>query len=357
MVAIAIAKKLRENGIESTIQSVGDNRANLVARIKGLGHKKSLVFCGHMDTVSVGEISWEHEPFGAEEIGDRIYGRGSSDMKGGLAALIMAMIEVFKSGITLEGDLIFAATAGEEVDCIGANTMVAEGILKGAGVMVIAEPSGGEIFVTHKGALWVEIISYGKAAHGSMPEHGINAIDNMNYFINALHHKFKFKYKEDSLLGGPTLNVATISGGTQVNVVPDMCKLQIDIRTVPGQDHQEILLDIKLLLAEIESSYNAKFDVKVFNDKVALKNKSDDQFIKLALNAATELFGREYKAKGVNYCTDASIFIPSFNENLSVIICGPGEETQSHKPNEYVKTSKYIDSIRLYKEIASRYLK
>ncbi|MCB2360075.1 ArgE/DapE family deacylase [Clostridium estertheticum] len=357
MVAMAIAKQLRESGIESTIQSVGDNRANLIARIKGTGHKKSLVFCGHMDTVSVGEIPWEHEPFGAEEIDGRIYGRGSSDMKGGLAALIMAMIEVSKSGITLEGDLVFAATAGEEVDCIGANTMVADGSLNGAGAMVIAEPSGGEIFVTHKGALWLEVISYGKTAHGSMPEHGINAIDNMNYFINALHDKFKFKYKEDSLLGDPTLNIATISGGVQVNVVPDMCKLQIDIRTVPGQNHQEILSDIKALLAEIELSSKAKFDIKVFNDKVALKNKSDDQFIKLTLDTATELFGSRYKAKGVTYCTDASIFVPSFSNNLSVIICGPGEETQAHKPNEYIKIKKYIDSIKLYKEIALRYLK
>ncbi len=354
---MAIAKKLRESGIESTIQSVGHNRANLVARLKGVGNKKSLVFCGHMDTVSVGEIPWEHEPFGAEEIDGRIYGRGSADMKGGLAALIMAMIEVSRSGITLEGDLIFAATAGEEVDCIGANTMVADGSLSDAGAMIIAEPSGGEIFVTHKGALWLEVISYGKTAHGSMPEHGINAIDNMNYFINALHDKFKFKYKEDSLLGGPTLNIATISGGVQVNVVPDMCKLQIDIRTVPGQDHQEILSDIKLILSEIEADSNAKFDVKVINDKVALKNKSDDQFIKLTLDTATEVSKSEYKAKGVTYCTDASIFVPSFNNNLSVIICGPGEETQAHKPNEYVETSKYIDSIRLYKEIALRYLK
>jgi len=339
------------------VRPLGPNRANLVARLKGLGNKKSLVFCGHMDTVSIGEIPWEHEPFGAEEIDGCIYGRGSSDMKGGLAALIMAMIEVSKSGITLEGDLIFAATAGEEVDCIGANTMVADGILSDAGAMVIAEPSEGEIFVTHKGALWLEVISYGKTAHGSMPEHGINAIDNMNCFINTLHDKFKFKYEEDILLGGPTLNIATISGGVQVNVVPDMCKLQIDIRTVPGQNHQEILSDIKILLAEIESSSNAKFDVKVFNDKVALKNKTGDQFVKLALDTATELFGYEYKEKGVTYCTDASIFVLSLNNDLSVIICGPGEETQAHKPDEYLKTSKYIDSIKLYKEIALRYLK
>ncbi|WP_308167575.1 M20/M25/M40 family metallo-hydrolase [Clostridium estertheticum] len=139
--------------------------------------------------------------------------------------------------------------------------------------------------------------------------------------------------------------------------MPDMCKLQIDIRTVPGQNHQEILSDIKALLAEIESRSKAKFDIKVFNDKVALKNKSDDQFIKLTLDTATELFGSRYKAKGVTYCRDASIFVPSFNNNLSVIICGPGEETQAHKLNEYVKTKKYFDSIKLYKEIALRYLK
>ena len=357
MVAKAIAKKLIENGIESTIQPFGNNRANLVARIKGTGHKKSLVFCGHMDTVSVGDISWEHDPFGAEEIDDLIYGRGASDMKGGLAALVIAMIEVFKSGITLEGDLVLAATAGEEVECIGASIMVKDGVLNDAGAMVVAEPSGGEIFVTHKGALWLEIISYGKTAHGSMPELGINAIENMNLFINTIHHRLKFKYEEDSLLGGPTINIATISGGIQLNVVPDMCKLQIDIRTVPGQNHQEILSDISLLISEIELSSNAKFDVKILNDKVAVKNKANDQFVQLTLDTATEMFGSEYKAKGVRYCTDASIFVPGFNNELSVIICGPGEETQAHQPNEYIKTSKYIDAISLYKEIALRYLK
>lgn len=309
-----------------------------------------------MDTVSVGDIPWEHEPFGAEEIDGCIYGRGSADMKGGLAALIMAMIEVAKTGVTLEGDLVFAATAGEEVDCIGSSTMVKDGVLNGAGAMIIAEPSSGEIFVTHKGALWLEVISYGKTAHGSMPEQGINAIDNMICFINTLHDKLKFKYEEDSLLGGPTLNVATISGGIQVNVVPDMCKLQIDIRTVPGQNHQEILSDIRTLLTEIELSSNSKFEVKVLNDKVAVRNQTGDQFIQLALSTATELFGSEYKEKGVRYCTDASIFVPGLNNDLPVIICGPGEETQAHQPNEYVKTSKYIDSIRLYKEIALRYL-
>lgn len=354
-VARIISDKLKENGIEATIRSLGPNRAYLVARVKGKGNKKSLVFSGHMDTVPPGDMPWEHGPFEAKEIDGCIYGRGASDMKSGLAALTMAMIEIAKSQVSLEGDLVLAATAGEEVDSLGARTMIEDGILNDAGAMIIGEPSNGEIFVAHKGALWIEIVSYGKTAHGSMPEQGINAIDNMYAFMNALYN-YKFNYKEDSMLGGPTLNIGTISGGVRTNVVPDMCRMQIDIRTVPGQIHQEILSDIKGLLKEIESNSNAKFDINILNDLVAVGTSVEDPLIKLALSTAEELFNREYTPKGVRFYTDASTFVPGLGNNLPVLIYGPGNETMAHKPNEYVEVSKYIDSIRFYKEVALRYL-
>lgn len=356
-IAKIIAKELKKNGIESTIRSLGKNRAYLIARLKGIGNKKSLVFSGHMDTVPPGEIPWEHDPFAAEEIESSIYGRGASDMKSGLAALIMAMIEIAKKGVSLEGDLVLAATAGEEVDSIGARTMIEDGILKDAGAMIIGEPSSSEIFVSHKGALWLEVVSYGKTAHGSMPDQGINAIENMNAFINVLHNKFKFKYKEDSLLGGPTLNLSTISGGVKTNVVPDVCKLQMDIRTVPGQKHEKIISDIKLLLDEVQKSSNAKFELKVLSDLMAVETPIDHPFIQLAQSTANELFHREYKLKGARYYTDASIFVPGLGNNLPLFIYGPGEETMAHQPNEYVEINKYIDAIKFYKEMALQYLK
>ena len=355
-VARIIADKLKENGIEATIRSLGPNRAYLVARVKGKGNRKSLVFSGHMDTVPPGDMPWEHGPFEADEIDGCIYGRGASDMKSGLAALTMAMIEIAKSQVSLEGDLVLAATAGEEVDSLGSRTMIEDGILNDAGAMIIGEPSNGEIFVAHKGALWIEVVSYGKTAHGSMPEQGINAINNMVTFMNALFNKFKFNYKEDSMLGGPTLNIGTISGGVRTNVVPDMCRMQIDIRTVPGQIHQEILSDIKGLLKGIESNSNAKFDINILNDLVAVGTSIEDPLIKLALSTADELFNREYTPKGVRFYTDASTFVPGLGNNLPVLIYGPGNETMAHKPNEYVEVSKYIDSIRFYKEVALRYL-
>ena len=355
-IAKIIAKKLEENGIETKIRSLGANRAYLIARLKGNGNKKSLVLSGHMDTVPLGDIPWDYEPFDAKEVNGCLYGRGTSDMKSGLAAMTMAMIEIAKSKVTLEGDLVLAATAGEEVDCLGAKAMIKDGVLNDTGAMIIGEPSNGEVFVCHKGALWIEIISYGKTAHGSMPDQGINAINNMIVFINALYSKFKFKYKEDPMLGGPTINLGTISGGVRTNVVPDMCRLQIDIRTVPGQNHQEILSDVKNLLKEIEAASNAKFELNILNDLVAVGTSVEDPLIKVALSTAGELFNRDYQPKGVRYYTDASTFVPGLGNDLPVIFYGPGNETMAHKPNEYVETSKYLDSITFYKEVALRYL-
>jgi succinyl-diaminopimelate desuccinylase len=261
-VAETIAKKLEENGIECNLRSLGPDRAYLTARIKGKGNKKSLAFSGHMDTVPPGNIPWDYDPFGGQEVDGKLYGRGASDMKSGLAALAMAMVEIAREGIPLEGDLVLAATAGEEVDTLGAKTMIEDGVLKDVGAMLIGEPSNNELFIAHKGALWLEITSYGKTAHGSMPDQGINAIEHMNTFINALHDKFGFKFKEDKLLGGPTMNLGVISGGVNTNVVPDVCRLQIDMRTVPGMEHSEIIADIKGLMKEIENGSTAKFDLK-----------------------------------------------------------------------------------------------
>ncbi|KAA8670346.1 ArgE/DapE family deacylase [Clostridium sp. HV4-5-A1G] len=356
-IAKIIAKELNENGIASTIRPIEENRAYLIAKLKGNGNKKSLVFSGHMDTVPPGDIPWKYKPFEVQEINGRLYGRGASDMKGGLAALTMAMVEIAKEGIPLEGDLILAATAGEEVDSLGAKAVIQDDILKNIGAMIIGEPSSNEIFISHKGALWLEVISYGKTAHGSMPDKGINAIENMNSLINILHNRFKFKYKENNLLGEPTLNISIISGGIRTNMVPNICKMQMDIRTVPGQNHQEIISDIKFLIKEIEKNSNAKFELKILNNLIAVETSMDDPFVELAQSTADELFNYEHKFKGAKYYTDASTFVSGLKTNFPLFIYGPGEESIAHQANEYIEISKYLDAIKFYKKIALRYLK
>lgn len=139
-VANLIASVLQLNGIAAEVKTLDRNRANVVARISGSGTKQSLVFSGHMDTVPPGDIPWQFDPYEAVEHEGKIYGRGASDMKSGLAAMVMALVEIAKSGVKLQGDLILAATAGEEVDCLGAHAMVKNGLLDGVGAMVIGEP-------------------------------------------------------------------------------------------------------------------------------------------------------------------------------------------------------------------------
>lgn len=355
-VARLIESLLREQGIEAAVKDLGDNRAYLVARLKGNGKKKSLVFTGHMDTVPPGEIEWVFDPYMGIEQDGKIYGRGTSDMKSGLAAMIWAMIEIVHSGTVLEGDLVLAATAGEEVDCLGARAMVEDGLLSGVGAMVVGEPSNGEIFIAHKGALWLELISYGKTAHGSMPDQGINAIEHMTTAMDRLRDRFTFKYSPDALLGGPTLNLATISGGVKTNVVPDKCQLQIDIRTVPGQNHDLIIQDIRTLLLEIQQESSARFELRVLNDKAPVGTPGNNQFVKLVQTLARDQFARDFGLKGVRYFTDASVFSLAAEDEFPIVIWGPGDEKLAHQPNEYVEVEKFKSAIVFYQRLAEKYL-
>jgi succinyl-diaminopimelate desuccinylase len=355
-VARLIASVLQHNGIEAEVKTLDRNRANVVARIPGNGRKKSLVFSGHMDTVPPGDIPWEFDPYEAMEQDGKIYGRGASDMKSGLAAMVMALVEIAQSGAELQGDLILAATAGEEVDCLGAHAMVKDGLLDGVGAMVIGEPSSGEIFVAHKGALWLEVTAFGKTAHGSMPEQGSNAIEHINRFINALREEFRFQFERDHLLGEPTLNLSVIAGGVKTNVVPDACRLQIDIRTVPGQNHQAILADIQSIMSGLEEQSDARYEVTVLNDKPSVRTQVEQEIVGLAAAAGQELFAREFQPGGVRYFTDASVFVPGSGGDLPVIVYGPGDEKLAHQPNEYVEIAKYMEAVRFYRELALRYL-
>src|SRR5690606_21579479 len=151
---------------------LGANRANVMAVLKGTGEKPALVFNGHLDVVPVGDTPWTYDPFGAVNVGGRLYGRGTSVMKGGLVAMVMAVEALKKAGATLKGDLIISGVADEETGALGAKAWVQAGGLQGVGAIVIGEPTNLEVYIAEKGAFWLEITTYGKTAHGSMPDLG-----------------------------------------------------------------------------------------------------------------------------------------------------------------------------------------
>ena len=150
--------------------------------------------------------------------------------------------------------------------------------------------------------------------------------------------------------------MGVISGGTQPNVVPDVCRLRIDVRTVPGQDHREILNDIRSLAQEIEPNSPAKIELTVLNDKPSVSTPADEEIVGTAVRTVDDLFEKRRQPSGVRYFTDASVFVPGAGDGLPVIIYGPGDEALAHQPNEYVEVGKYLDAITFYKELALRYL-
>ena len=177
-------------GVDAEVDEFLPGRANLLARLPGNDASRgSLILCGHMDVVPVGGSAWDLEPFAAELRDGRIYGRGASDMKSGLVAAAVATANLKQSGLT-RGDILFAATAGEEVDCCGARRLVERGILEDAEAAVIAEPTREDAILAHKGALWIEIATRGRTAHGSMLRESVDAIENMYRVLAWLFEEF-----------------------------------------------------------------------------------------------------------------------------------------------------------------------
>lgn len=349
-----IKEELEKIGVENTLDDIGNNRANIIGRIKGTGERDALLFNGHLDTVPPGDIEWDHGPFSGKVVDNKIYGRGTADMKGGLVAALMALKAVKKAGWKLKGDFIYTATAGEETDSIGAVKFVEEGGLEGVGAIIIGEPSSNGINIAEKGAFWVEITTYGKTAHGAFPEKGVNAVVNMNLLLSELIN-YKFKYEENETLGHPTMNISTINGGVKTNVVPDKCSITIDMRTVPGIDHKDIIEDFKAIINKLSSQIDGfKADIKILNDRPAVETKGDNPFVKLAEDVVKEEFNRDVKGQGVNFYTDASVFLPA--KQIPCIFVGPGDSHMAHQPNEFITIDSLMESIQFYIAMIERYL-
>jgi succinyl-diaminopimelate desuccinylase len=345
---------LDDIGLETVLDDLGNNRANVIGRLKGTGERETLLFNGHLDTVPSGDIEWKHEPYIGHIEDGKIYGRGTADMKGGLAAMLVAVKAIKESGAELKGDFLYTATAGEETDSIGAVKFVNDGGLDEVGAIIIGEPSSGKINIAEKGAFWVEITTYGKTAHGAFPNEGINAVVHMNAFISEIL-SYRFKYEENPVVGHPTMNISTIKGGVKTNVVPDRCSITIDMRTVPGMDHNEIIKDFeKLILRLSEEIEGFKADIRILNNRAAVETKRTHPFIKLAQGTFKEVFGVDTEPQGVNFYTDASIFLPA--KSVPCIFFGPGESSMAHQPNEYITVESFRQTVQYYIKLIENYL-
>lgn len=345
-VAQYVASILKKAGLEVELIKHSPTRASVLARLKSSRKIPALLYNGHLDTVPIGVAKWIHDPFRAELVKGKIWGRGTADMKGGLAAMMVAVKTIAESYVPLKGDLLLAATASEETDSLGAIEIASQPDLGPVQAVVISEPSDNEMVVAEKGAFWLEITTQGKTAHGSMLGLGRNAVMMMVALIDELE-KLNIKCQEHPLLGSFSQSINTISGGVKTNVVPDHCVITVDMRTVPGQDHQSILKQVEDLIADLRRKIPGfKASVKVTNNRPPVETSPEEPVVQKFADVLAEVTGERPTPKGVYYYTDAVAFVPALKAPM--IICGPGDPKLAHQPNEYVEVSKLIEAAKIF---------
>jgi succinyl-diaminopimelate desuccinylase len=341
-----VGRLLEEANFSVTFHELPEERPSLVARIGGSASRPPLCFTGHLDTVPLGVQPWRHDPFAGEVAGGRLYGRGSSDMKGGVAAFMTAALRLAPR-LTGTPGLVLVITAGEETGCQGAQHLAAlGGVLGQAGAIVAGEPTGNYPCVGHKGLLWLVARTTGVTAHGSMPERGDNAVHKAARAVNRLEW-FRFGVPPHPVLGAPTLNVGLISGGLNINSVPDSATIGIDVRTLPDQKHQAVLERLAHYLGD-------EVQLAPVMDLAGVWTETDDPWIQEVYEVVTPVLGARPAVRGAPYVTDASVLTPAYG-GVPTVILGPGEMALAHQTDEYCAVRRLEEAVVLYEEIARRW--
>ncbi len=318
-----------------------DGRTSVIARAGGSESKAPLCLTGHLDVVPLGTRPWSKDPFNGETDGDKLFGRGTSDMKSGVAAILIAARNLAKK---LNGPpgLVLVLTAAEEGGCIGSARLAELPRLMGkAGAIVVGEPTSNYPMVGHKGSIKFHAAFKGVSAHGSMPQLGVNAIYKAARAIAKLE-AFQFGVAAHPVMGGPTLNVGTVAGGSGVNLVPDAATIGVDIRTVPGMNHEALLLQLKTLIGEAE--------LDVFSNLNAVWTEPEKAWVQRVFEICAPVLKEKPEARTAPYMTDAANLLKVY-AGAPVMVLGPGEAAMAHQTDEYCHMERIGQSVALYEAI------
>lgn len=340
-----LAEMLEAGGFLVELLDVEPGRPNLVARCGG-PETDSLCFSGHLDTVPLGTAEWTADPFGGEVKDGRIFGRGSSDMKAGLAAMVHAALQLKAAGGD-RANILLVLTAGEEAGCQGAADLAARQQLLGtAGAVVIGEPTANRPLVGHRGALWLELETTGVTAHGATPELGVNAIYRAAEAIQHLSC-FDFAVPPHPIMGMPTLNVGIVAGGLNINSVPDRAVMAVDIRTVPGQSHDR-------LTARIQDAVGADVGVRTIQSVEGVATDPADPWVEAVFEMVGGFIGDTVRPAAAPYFTDAAFLTPALGSPPTLIL-GPGDAEMAHRTDESCSIEAIETAAVIYFEIGRRW--
>ncbi len=329
-------------------------RLSLVATIphpEGPGDRPTLIINGHLDVVPVREDQWDTDPFTPTVIDGRLYGRGSADMKGGIAAAICALDVVAASGNVPSCDVVFHLVADEEVGGgLGTRALLEAGLINGDACLV-PEPTGLGLCIAERGMLQSHVTVHGIPGHGSRPREGVSAIARAAGITLAVHAA-DFEGGEHPLLGRPSANVGTVEGGSGINTVAESCRLGIDRRILPGATEESSVAELR---ARIEAAGPADLDydldVVVFAEASELP--ADDAWVGVVAGAVGAATGAPPPTIGMTFTTDAR-FVRN-QAGIPAVVCGPGEVAQAHTSNEWVSVVQLAQATEAYAHLLTGY--
>ncbi len=343
-VAEVLARRFLPEGIATERQPLGCGRhTNLLARFGPVDRPPVLLLNGHLDTVAPTpgqETPWVD--------GARVYGRGSVDMKGAVAAMSLAIIALARVGAPLRGGVCLAGVAGEEIGGIGTRAFLDAG--GWAEMAVVGEPTGMEPVIAHKGVEWIRVELTGRAAHASKPSAGANAVAAGAAVVRALEELGDelSARSPHRLLGTPTLSVGTVRGGSVPNVVPDRCVLTMDRRRLPGETAQGVRDEVRAAVQRaLEGRHDIVADVGPASQRRhmgPMETESDDPLVR-SVQAVLEGMGLPTAVKGVSYATDGAWLS---ERGMPTVVVGPGDIAQAHGPDEYVEVSQLEQALQFY---------
>jgi acetylornithine deacetylase/succinyl-diaminopimelate desuccinylase len=351
-VAQAVEEFFRREGIPVSRQPVVDGRENVVARLPGRRDgRPMLLLNGHMDTVPPSS-SMRYPAFAAEVRDGRLWGRGAVDMKGALAAMIAAFAALHRAGVRPPRPIVLAAVIGEETGGLGTAALGVNG--PPAEMAVVGEPSGMAIIPAHRGAFRCDIVVHGRAAHGSTPELGVNAIVLAARLIAALDERLPVMWKDQRhpALGGPSVNIGTIRGGVAGNVVPDRCEFTFGKRWIPGDSPERICADLEAVIAATVGAERAEIRRDTGSGTMArppLETPPDHPLVAALAAAIEEVSGRPARFGRFQAFTDGALLQAA---GTPAVIFGPGDLALAHTDEEHVDVGALAPAARIYARLA-----
>ena len=325
-------------------------RLSLVAELPhpdGPGDRPTLIVNGHLDVVPVIRDAWTYEPFAPTVEGGRLYGRGSADMKGGIAAAVCALDVLERAGRVPACNLVFHLVADEEVGGhVGTRALLERGLIKGDACLV-PEPTSMQLCVAERGLLQGYVTVHGRPGHGSRPKEAVSAIEHAARLVVGLHGA-EFGEGEHPLLGRPTCNIGTIQGGNGLNVIAETCRFGVDRRVLPGATAEGSEAELRTRIDSLGvEGLRYEFDLKVFGEASELP--AGDAFLDHVRRSIVAATGEQPDVVGMSFTTDAR-FVRN-GAGVPAVVCGPGDVAQTHAVDEWVSIDRLIDATAAYAEL------